>query len=155
MLGDRRPQGDVAEVAVSAAVSLAASEVLGAAVGVGVDVVDLVEFGHNLRAASASWPKRVFTPGELEHCDNRPDRLGARFAAKEAVAKALGFGFRDLGPRDVEIVTSPEGKPIVVLHGTAQRAAGDLGIVRVLVSMTREGDCAAAVAVAVQEGDMK
>lgn len=120
-------------------------------VGVGVDVVDLMEFHHNLAVGGDAWRKRVFTPGELEFCDDRSDRLGARFAAKEAVAKALGFGFREVGPSDLEIVTAPEGSSTVVLHGAAERASRAKGISHVLVSISREGDCAAAVAVAVGE----
>ena len=150
MLGDRRPQGELSPAIITEPIARAAENALTgfSPVGVGVDVVDIAEFRHNVQHGGADWPHRVFTPTELDYCAGRAEQLAARFAAKEAVAKALGFGFRIAQPRDIEIVTSPEGAPTVVLASGADQAARQVGIEEVLVSMTREGDCAAAVAVA-------
>ncbi len=119
-------------------------------VGVGVDAVDLMEFQHNLRVGGQRWLRKVFTETELANAAGRPERLGTRFAAKEAVVKALGTGFRaGVSARCVEVVSDPVGRPRVALAGPAAVAASAMGVDEVLVSMSREGGCAVAVALAV------
>jgi len=118
--------------------------------------VDIVEVDR-LRAALARWGDRLlfrlFTAGELARArpgQARPQRLAARFAAKEAVMKSLGVGWRGVGWQTIEIRTDPQGKPTVVLHGSARRVADDLGIAEVLVSLTHSGALAVASAVALR-----
>lgn len=117
---------------------------------IGIDVVDTIEFAHNLKVGGQGFASRVFTPAEREFCGARADQLAARFAAKEAIAKVLGTGFRGLRPNEIEIRTSPEGVPTVALSGGAAAAAVEAGLESIVISMTREGPCAAAVAVGVQ-----
>lgn len=118
--------------------------------GVGVDVVDLVEFQHNLLLGGPRWLRKLFTEAEIAAAKGQPERLGTRFAAKKAVVKALGTGFRaEVSARCVEIVSDPEGRPRVVLAGAAAVAASAMEVGEVRVSMSQEGGCAVAVALAV------
>jgi holo-[acyl-carrier protein] synthase len=149
---DRRPSAALRTDQVRDLVAVAAdfSHLVPGVVGVGVDVVDLVEFEHNLRVGGSRWLRKLFTEAELATGQGRPERLGTRFAAKEAVVKALGTGFRaGVSARCVEIVSDPDGRPRVVLAGAAAVAALAREVGEVRVSMSREGGCAVAVALAV------
>jgi holo-[acyl-carrier protein] synthase len=151
MLRDRRPSADVAVGGLKRAVLEATSQLLSdidpVPIAVGVDVVDLVQFGHNYRIGGQRWLRKVFTPGEMAHANDRIEQLGVRFAAKEAVAKVLGTGFRDgISARNIEIITTPDGKPTVGLHNDAAKAALTRSIDLLMVSMSREGRCGVAVA---------
>jgi len=122
-------------------------------VGVGIDVVEV----HRLRAALARWGDRLlhrlFTADELARArpgQIRPQRLAARFAAKEAVMKSLGVGWRGVGWQTIEIRTDARGKPEVTLHGSARRVAEELGVAEVLISLTHSGALAVASAVALR-----
>lgn len=122
--------------------------------GVGVDVVDLAEFGHVVAVGGDRWLRKIFTDAELTYADGRTDRYATRFAAKEAVVKALGVGFRaGIAPRTVEIICDRDGRPQVQLHAAASRLAADLRVGGVLVSMTRDGGLAAAAAWALSTHD--
>lgn len=97
--------------------------------------------------------ERVFTEAERAYADANPRRraehLAARFAAKEAVLKALGTGWRDgIAWTDVEVVREPSGRPGVRLHGRAAGIAAELGVSGWLLSLTHTGDTAAASAIA-------
>lgn len=98
---------------------------------------------------------RVFTPTELEYCGARKRRiehLAGRFAAKEAVLKALGTGWRGgIAWTDVEIVAAPSGQPLVRLAGECRRVADRLRLARVLVSISHIGTHAVASAIGVAD----
>lgn len=117
----------------------------------GVDAVDIDAFERIVRVGGRRFLARVYQPAELAHCGARLDRLATRFAAKEAVAKALGTGFRGLGPRDIEVVTAPDGRPSIVLYGPALQRAQAQSLARWSVSLTHTR--AVAVAFAVAFGD--
>lgn len=89
--------------------------------------------------------KKVYTEREIAHCQGRENELAARFAAKEAISKALGTGLRGVYWREMEIITDARGKPLVRLHGHARRRAEALGIVDLGVSLTHSVDMAIAV----------
>ena len=89
-----------------------------------------------------------YTEKEQELAKNSPACLAGNFAVKEAVAKALGTGFRGFGPGDVEVLRDDLGKPYVVLYGGARKRAEELGVTQVHVSITDTKEMAAAVAVA-------
>jgi holo-[acyl-carrier protein] synthase len=112
-------------------------------VGVGVDVVEV----SRLAAALERTPllrDRLFTPGEQEV--RRIESLAARFAAKEAVAKVLGApGLRWV---DAEVVSAPDGKPSLVVHGAVAHAAAAQGITRWHLSLSHDGGLATAFVVA-------
>lgn len=120
--------------------------------GVGIDLVELKRFAAALRRQGAPLLKKLFTPAERRYCDSRKNRIphySARFAAKEAVLKALGTGWSG-GIRwtDVEIVRDKSGPVTVRLAGRAKETAARRKIRRVHLSITHAESHAAAVAVA-------
>lgn len=111
--------------------------------GVGTDIVE-TERIRELFEREPGFAERVFTARELAYCLPKATRfmnLSARFAAKEAVAKALG---RSFGWKEVELINNVDGKPKVVLYGRALEAA-DGAVVHVSVSHTRSYSSAVAV----------
>ena len=117
--------------------------------------VDLVEVGRvaDLLARHPRFTERCFTPAEQEYAfgHTRPEqRLAARFAGKEAVMKALGCGWRQVGWREVEITGF--GAPRVVLRGRAAARGKALGVSEVLLSLSHTDELAVAAAIAVGPG---
>jgi holo-[acyl-carrier protein] synthase len=111
-------------------------------VGIGIDVCDVERFGASLRRTPA-LAERLFTPTERE----RPlASLAARFAAKEAVAKALRAP-GGLGWHDAEVVSESSGRPLLVLRGTVRAAADTLGVRQVHLSLSHDAGVAAAFVV--------
>ena len=113
--------------------------------GIGVDQVDLNRVRKLLKKSQTKFEKRCFTQNEITYANRFNDptkRLGARFAAKEAVMKSLGKGWRQLGWKDIEI--SGGGKPKVHLYGKAKELAKELNIDTVHVSLSHEEDRAIA-----------
>jgi len=90
----------------------------------------------------------VFTERELAACKGRPDRLAARFAAKEAVSKVLGTGIGQVAWRDIEVVNDPAGRPDLRLDGQAAQLAGELGLHIWSVSLSHTQEQAVAFVVA-------
>lgn len=120
--------------------------------GIGIDVVEVERVERLLREAGTRFVERVFTAAERAYCDSqaRPAlHYAARFAAKEAVAKAFGTGIGEqLAFLDVEVTRDERGAPRVVLGGAGKEFALRAGIGEVLVSLTHSRDHAAANAVA-------
>ncbi len=113
--------------------------------GIGVDQVNLNRIRKLLNKSRSKFEKRCFTKNEIIYANRFNDpakRLGARFAAKEAVMKSLGKGWRQLGWKDIEI--SGGGKPEVHLYGKAKELAKKLNIDTVHVSLSHEEDRAIA-----------
>jgi len=122
-----------------------------AIVGIGIDLTEVGRV-RRLLARHPGFAVRCFTDLEREYAFGRAlpeEHLAARFAAKEAVMKSLGAGWRGVHWQDVEITGG--GAPRVVLRGRAAARAEALGVAEVLVSLTYTGDLAAAVAVAAGE----
>lgn len=116
--------------------------------GVGLDIVEVERIREALDRHGESFLDRVLTPAERAYCARFHDPgppVAARFAAKEAVFKALGTGWSG-GMRwtDVEVVRGETGPPRVELHGKARQAAGEG---RIWLSLTHEKTVAAAMAV--------
>ncbi|MBX0326179.1 holo-ACP synthase [Oscillochloris sp. ZM17-4] len=128
--------------------------------------IDIVEIARIERAA-ARWGerflRRVYTEGELGDCAAlgpapRYQSLAARWAAKEAAAKALGLGLSGMaagaGPNDrpgltdIEVVRAADGQPSLRLHGPAAAAADALGLTQIALSMSHSGGSAIASVVA-------
>lgn len=119
-------------------------------IGIGVDLVEIDRF----RAAMARTPSlagRLFTDDEREYALRRGDpteRFAVRFAAKEAVMKALGVGLGAFAFREVEVLRSGSGAPTLRLVGRADRLARDRGVTQWHLSLTHTQHVAEAVAVA-------
>lgn len=107
--------------------------------GIGVDIVEVPRVERAVTRWGDAFLGRVFTDAERRHAGTTPaaaQRLAGRFAAKEAVMKALGLGWRSMTWREIEIGTDPLGKPIVRLSGRAALAAARLGAAAWLVSIS-------------------
>jgi holo-[acyl-carrier protein] synthase len=112
---------------------------------VGVDLVEIARVERMIARYGGRFFSRVFTPAEVWYCRERTPEFAARFAAKEAVSKALGVGVRmmardGIGWQDVEVVGDERGKPIVRLSGRAAERAAELGLTEWAISLshTRE-----------------
>jgi holo-[acyl-carrier protein] synthase len=119
-----------------------------AVIGVGIDLIEIDRIAQALERRPR-FAERCFTPAEAAYCQSRAfpaQHFAARFAAKEAVGKALGIGMTRW--REVEVVRGPAGAPGVVLTGRYARRSADLGITAISVSLTHGRGTAAAVAVA-------
>ena len=115
--------------------------------------VDLCEIARMERAIGRHPTLRewVFTPEEIAYCDSkaRPaESYAGRFAAREAVIKALG-GYRGKRWQDISVTRAPSGAPAIRLDGNAKERADALGISKVLITFTHEKTNAVAFAVAV------
>jgi holo-[acyl-carrier protein] synthase len=113
--------------------------------------VDLVEIARIARAAERHgerFRQRFFTEQELAYCQGRCERLAGRFAAKEAVAKALGTGIGDVGWKDIEVLCDARGGPYLLLHNGAAARAASLGIKEWSISLSHTDTVAIALAVA-------
>ena len=92
----------------------------------GVDLLEIGRFQQVLDRHGQRFLDRIFTLREQDYCGLRVPELAARFAAKEAVMKALGTGVRGIGWREIEVLANARGKPVVLLHGRAIRRANAL-----------------------------
>jgi holo-[acyl-carrier protein] synthase len=123
-------------------------------VGTGVDLAEIDRLTRMLEAPHAArFLERVFTPGEQRYCDGRgrgrAQSYAARFAAKEAVMKALGVGWgRRAGWRDIEVVRRSGEAPTIALSGKARDTAEGLGIQKLSVALSHAGGLAIAFVVA-------
>ncbi len=119
--------------------------------GLGVDMVEVDRIERAVARWGDAFVRRIYTTREIERAAAamaQGPRLAARFAAKEAVMKALGVGWRALAWREIEITSDPQGRPVVALHGAARRIADDRGIVTILVTLSHTHEHAVANAVA-------
>ncbi|MDY6875723.1 MAG: holo-ACP synthase [Chloroflexota bacterium] len=119
----------------------------------GVDLIEIVRVERMLTRYGDRFLERVFTPAEIMYCRARPAEFAARFAAKEAVAKALGVGVRMIARdginwQDAEIIGDARGKPLVRLYGRAAERAGELGLAEWAVSLSHTQEHAIALVVA-------
>lgn len=112
----------------------------------GIDIIKVERIAAALHRFGDRFANRVLTEGERRYVRNRPENFAGRWAAKEAVSKVLGLGVRGVGWRDIEIVRLPTGAPSVRLDGRAKVRAEQLGMGRIAVSISHEGDYAVAIA---------
>lgn len=122
-------------------------------VRIGCDLVALAEIDESLAAFGDRFLRRVFTAREIEYSTgpHRRPRLAARFAAKEAVVKALAITDAPTPPRDIEVVNVRGGPPRIELHGSIAALAGEQGWNEIQVSLSHT-DCHAMAMVAVTIG---
>ncbi len=122
----------------------------------GVDLVECSRIEDLVHRHGERFMERVFTPAEIEYAHsarNSTERLAGRFAAKEAVLKLIGTGWRGkIAWTDIEVVNDGLGRPCVRLSGEVSRIASQLGIKEVCLSITHTSQHAMASAVAVADG---
>ena len=120
---------------------------------VGLDAVEIERVTEAIERHGERFLARIYTDAERRLADGSGEAAGqfyaGRFAAKEAVLKALGTGYaQGLGFREVEILRGENGAPALTLHGAARERATALGIAKILVSITHTRRDAHAVAIA-------
>lgn len=122
---------------------------------IGVDLIEIDRIAGACDRLGKRFLERVFRPEELAHClaQRQPyPSMAARFAAKEAVAKALGVGFgAHLSFRDIGIINHPSGRPVIQLSGRAHCLLKKIGGGQILVSLSHHRTAAIAV-VSILEG---
>ena len=114
----------------------------------GIDIIEIPRIQAALDRHGERFLQRVFTPSEITECRGRAEALAVRFAAKEATSKALGTGIGPISWREVETLHKWSGEPYLVLHGSAERIARELGLTTWAVSLSHSRDNAIAVVVA-------
>lgn len=122
-------------------------------IGIGTDITECLRIARMIERHGELFINRVYTPAEISYCQGRKQatqHFTGRWAAKEAVLKALGTGWvRGISWRDVEIRNEPGGKPVVGIRGGAKEVVEQLGIAKILVSISHCHTHATAYAVAV------
>ena len=110
-------------------------------VGIGIDVVEIERVARSIERYGSRFLERVYTAAEIAYCQrkrrNAGESFAARFAAKEAGAKALGTGIGfGVTWRELEVGREPAGRPLLMLHGRAAEIAASLGVRRSSLSIT-------------------
>jgi holo-[acyl-carrier protein] synthase len=120
-------------------------------VGIGTDLIEITRIAKSIDRFGERFLRRVFTPREIAYCQtkkNAAESFAARFAAKEAGAKALGTGIsHGIGWLELEVAREPSGKPRLELTGRAAEWAAKLGVGKTALSLTHNRDVALAVVV--------
>jgi len=114
----------------------------------GVDMIECARIAAGIERGGERFLNRFFTAGERLDCADKPYRLAARFAGKEAVAKALGSGIGDIRWVDIEIRTAEARRPQLIMHGKAKEMAREMGLAEWDISLSHSEALAIAVAVA-------
>ena len=125
----------------------------------GVDLIEIERVQEALQRYSGRFAQHIFTPAELaDVCADGGEyarfaaSLAARFAAKEAAAKALGTGIGAVGWQEIEVLRGPNQEPTLHLHGAAEKLAAELGLETWSVSLSHTHEHAVALVVAVGGG---
>ena len=123
--------------------------------GLGTDIIEIVRVGEMLQRHEEAFLSRVFTDGEVAYCAEKKNYLqhyAGRWAAKEAVMKALGTGWaQGVAFSDLEVKSLKSGQPVLVLHGIARTKATELGIGEVLITISHCREYATATAIAMAQ----
>jgi len=117
-------------------------------IGSGIDLVEIDRIQHSMDRYGQRFLDRVYTPAEQAYCLRRrkaAESLAARFAAKEAGAKALGTGIsRGVNWLEIEVLREPSGRPSLKFHGRAAEIASRLGVAHAALSITHTATLAMA-----------
>ena len=122
---------------------------------VGVDIIEIDRIAKVRDKFPVRFLQKIFTHGEQQYCRGRAPHMAGRFAAKEAVMKALGTGTRGVGWREIEVVRRPGTAPEIVLHGRAATRARTIGTRRVAISISHSRNFAVASVVIESSRDSK
>lgn len=116
--------------------------------GIGIDLVEVSRIRALLERSGDRFKERVFTPDEIDYCDSCADaamHYAARFAAKEAMVKALGTGFTEgINWKDIEVRRNEKGAPSLHLHGQAAQVAEGMGVRQTFLSLSHTDTTAGA-----------
>lgn len=119
----------------------------------GVDLIEIERLRQAIQRHGRRFLERIYTPQELAQCANSPASLAARFAAKEAVAKALGTGIGAVRWQEIEVLRNLHGQPVLSLHGSAAQLAAAQGLENWSLSLSHTHEHAVALVVATGEAD--
>jgi len=120
---------------------------------IGVDIIEIARVRRVLERHPERFLERVYTPEEVAFCRGRIAELAARFAAKEAVMKALGTGARGVAWREIEVLPNRRGKPLIYLHGRARERGEAIGFRAADISLTHSHEFAIAVVAGASNAD--
>jgi len=112
---------------------------------IGIDIIEIARLEKAIARRGEGFLKRVYTDSELKLYRQKLPSLAARFAAKEAVIKALGKP-SGISLKDIEILADPNGKPLANLHGKAQSQAKEMGLKSLAISLSHSREYAIAFA---------
>ena len=115
----------------------------------GVDLIEISRIEEVVSRHGKHYLERIYTPAELELCGKRAESLAGRFAAKEAVAKALGCGIGEVEWKEIEILGDKQNAPVLQLHDKAAQKADELGLASWSVSLSHSQNHAIAFVVAI------
>ena len=118
------------------------------ALSTGIDLIEISRIAKAVDRFGDRFLRRIYTDRELRYARSRIPELAVRFAAKEAVTKALGTGLRGVGWREIEVISDRRGKPHILLHGGAAARAKRIGLNHFAVSLTHSVELGAAFVVA-------
>lgn len=121
--------------------------------GVGIDIVLVNRIGKMIEKFGEKFLTRIFTDGEIAYSDghekSRFQHYAARWAAKEAVFKALKGDWKTgIVWKEIEVKNETRGNPVIILHGAAEKVSKSLGITRLEVSISHTTESASAIVVA-------
>jgi holo-[acyl-carrier protein] synthase len=102
----------------------------------GVDLIEVSRIEEVVARHGKHYLERIYTPAELEQCGKRAESLAGRFAAKEAVAKALGCGIGDVSWKEIEVLGDEQNAPVLTLYGVAEKMAKEIGLTTWSVSIS-------------------
>ena len=117
----------------------------------GIDIVEIPRLAKAIENHGERFLTRIFTRRELQEVGDKTASLAARFAAKDAVAKALGTGIGPINWKEIEILRGTAGKPELYLNGQAEVIAGQLGLNKWSISLSHSQTYAVAMAVAITQ----
>lgn len=118
---------------------------------VGIDIIEIGRIAKAVERWGQRFLGRTYTDGELAYCRGRAPQLASRFAAKEAMMKALGTGRRGVDWKEIEVVRLRGGAPTIQLHGRALGVAQRLGVSQTALSLSHSQEYAVASVVIERE----
>jgi holo-[acyl-carrier protein] synthase len=116
---------------------------------IGIDIIEIPRIKAAISRQGEDFIRRIYTDAEIKAYRWKLPSLAARFAAKEAIIKALGKATAGAKLKDIEILADDKGKPLVNLYGEAQNQAKALGIASFAVSLSHSKEYAIAIAIAI------
>jgi holo-[acyl-carrier protein] synthase len=118
---------------------------------IGIDLIEIHRIQESISRWGERFLKRIYTEAELKVYRDKIESLAARFAAKEAVMKALNVRSNSISWQEIEVLASPSGKPEINLSGKAANQAHELGLCGFEISLSHTKENAVAIVIGIQE----